>query len=249
MFNYKKIKRWAEFCIDVFNNIEVPIIKVPASDDENQTIENETIADGVETPATENVAIAEGVETPATENETPANGEDVSAIENEEPSNKKEPLIYKKHIQDMTLDEYVNVADDELFRIMMRDLLDSAYGEKTIRYFFGGDKFDAGSVALGCVTHMIQDSFATSHVKRSLDPFAVRQSLDYYDAAEKQKAKSSDIDVSLDNRTEPSSDGNPLQVEDYEFGIYKKNVKKDKAGWNYKDYYDSLVEQATPIIL
>ncbi len=291
LFNYKKIKRWAEFCIDVFNNIEVPIIKVPASDDENQTIENETIAEGVETPATENEtiaegvetpateneaiaegvetpateneaiaegvetpateneAIADGVETPATENETPANGEDVSAIENEEPSNKKEPLIYKKHIQDMTLDEYVNVADDELFRIMMRDLLDSAYGEKTIRYFFGGDKFDAGSVALGCVTHMIQDSFATSHVKRSLDPFAVRQSLDYYDAAEKQKAKSSDIDVSLDNRTEPSSDGNPLQVEDYEFGIYKKNVKKDKAGWNYKDYYDSLVEQATPIIL
>ena len=239
LFNYKKIKRWAEFCIDVFNNIEVPIIKAPASNNEVQKNKHEASVNDIKTSTTENESTAKDVETPATENESL--------------SNKNERLIYKKHIQDMTLDEYVNVADDELFRIMMRDLLDSAYGSKTIRYFLGGDKFDAGSVALGCVTHMIQDSFATSHVKRSLDPFVVRQPLDYYDSIEKrkQRAKSSNIssDVSLDEPEEPSLNGNPMQVEDYKFNICKKNVKKDKAGWSYEEYYNSLVEQVTPIIL
>ena len=134
LFNYKKIKRWAEFCIDVFNNIEVPIIKAPASNNEVQKNKHEASVNDIKTSTTENESTAKDVETPATENESL--------------SNKNERLIYKKHIQDMTLDEYVNVADDELFRIMMRDLLDSAYGSKTIRYFLGGDKFDAGSVAL-----------------------------------------------------------------------------------------------------
>lgn len=225
LFNYKKIKRWVEFCIDVFNNIEVPIVKVPASDDENQ----------------------------ATENEIPVNDIETLATENEGLSNKKEPSIYKKHIQDMTLDEYVNAADDELFRIMMRDLIDSAYGAKSIKYFFGGSNFDAGSVALGCVTHMIQDSFASSHVKRSLDPFAVRQPLDYYDSIEnrKQRTNSSEIscDVSLDEPVEPSLNGNSMQVDDYKFDDYKKNIKKDEVSWNYEEYYNSLVEQVTPIIL
>ena len=184
-FNYRKIRRWAEFCIDVFNNIEVP--------------------------------------------------------------------LGKKHIQDMTIDEYVNTVDDELFRIMMRDLLDSAYGAKTIKYFFGGNKFDAGSVALGCVTHMIQDSFALSHVKRSLDPFAIRRQSDFELSVDDPKKKSSDVsvDVSLDNQDEKSKllKGNPLQVENDDFKNCKENVKNGKEEWDYEKFRESLSRQAMPVIL
>ena len=281
-FNYKKIKRWAEFCIDVFNNIEVPIIKVPASDNKNQTNKNETPVNDVKTPAvenespvndveiptTENESAANVVETPAAENETPVNGVETpttenkasasdietSATENEESSNKKEPPIYKKNIQDMTLDEYVNVADDELFRIMMRDLYGSSYGKKSIKYFFGGNKFDAGSVALGCVTHMIQDSFALSHVKRCLDPFAICQISDFDLSVENQKKKTSEdsVNVSIEDVGENNLkqlNGNPLQVEDDKFEICKENVKNGKEIWDYEKFRKSLCLQAMPIIL
>ena len=199
-FNYKKIKRWVEFCIDVFNNIEVPIITY-----------------------------------------------DISANENKTPTN-------KKHIQDMTLDEYVNVADDELFRIMMRDLRESVYGAKTIRCFFGGDEFDAGSVALGCVTHMIQDSFALSHVKRCLDPFAIRQTSIFDLSVDDQKKKSSadSVNVSIDDLGENESEqlnGNPLQVENDKFKICKENVKNGKELWDYEKFRESLCRQAMPVIL
>lgn len=183
--NYRKIRRWTEFCIDVFNNIEVSQVK--------------------------------------------------------------------KHIQDLTIDEYVNIVDDELFRIMMRDLLDSAYGSKSIKYFFGGDKFDAGSVALGCVSHMIQDSFALSHVKRCLDPFAIRRSSDFDLSIDGQKKKSSSdsVDISLDGKDDKSEmlAGNPIQVENDKFKNCKENVKNGKEKWDYDKFRESLSRQAMPVIL
>ena len=63
LFNYKKIKRWAEFCIDVFNNIEVPIIKAPASNNEVQKNKHEASVNDIKTSTTENESTAKDVET------------------------------------------------------------------------------------------------------------------------------------------------------------------------------------------
>ena len=182
-FNLKKILRWVEFCIDVFNNIEVKFGCV------------------------------------------------------------------EKKIQDLKLSEYVDSCGDNLFRIMMRDVYLSKYGDYKIKDFFEGQKEatlftdqicfkkDAGSIAVGSIIHVIQDSFAQSHTKRCLDPFLLRP-------------------VNCDMKFDKSDDDvseyvNFLQIENEKFKIYEETYKKGKER-NFDDYSnfcDFLKYKAMPVIL
>lgn len=112
--NRKKILRWVDFCLDVFNNVEIKI--------DNKT----------------------------------------------------------NKIQEIQLNDYVNsLKQDDILKKMLGELIKpsrNTYYNDKIKDFFGDDfpfNKDPGSVALGSIAHMLQDSFALSHTKRCLDPFII----------------------------------------------------------------------------
>ena len=80
----------------------------------------------------------------------------------------------RKNIQEISIEEYIeSLPMNDVFRNMFSDLLTTAntYRKMLIKVFFGYPDWNPGSVAIGSVSHMIQDSFALSHAKRCLDPF------------------------------------------------------------------------------
>ena len=169
--NVKKIKRWAEFCLDVFNNINVG----------------------------------------------------------------------KKKIQDISLRDYVfSLKDNDIFKVMMSDILyNGSYGNMSIHSFFLGNEYDAGSVAIGSVSHMIQDSFALSHTKRCVDPFLMR-------VAEKEEdTKTSEDEIFF---KEKKSKVHNNKEEKYR--IYEEEYLGTKHEYSdYNAFCDYLQQKAMPIIL
>lgn len=88
---------------------------------------------------------------------------------------KRKHLLDKKVSVEACFEYYSK--KNPLFKEMVDGLINTTntYKDDDVSYFFGADSYDPKSLAIGSVAHMIQDSFAASHSKRCIDPFAVQK--------------------------------------------------------------------------
>ena len=146
----------------------------------------------------------------------------------------------EKNIKDISIREYVeSKPNDKILKVMFNDLIkrDSSYKNYTINKFFGGELgYHVESMVIGSVAHMIQDSFALSHTKRSLDPFLLRPN---------DKSMKIDENCKTDNivRVYDIIEDEVYDVFDHVYEGEKKTFEDQEKFRNY------LIDKAMPIIL